>query len=348
MGDPILLEVPYTPEPESEGRKKFLADRKSGIGGSDIAAILGLSQWKSPLEVYLDKVGEEVADRDNEPMFWGRTHEAAVADEAARRLGCRFQRVNLTYRQDYRLANIDRRVINTSIGDQLRSLLPENIAGKTDLKVGVEIKTASTWMQGEWMSEGVPPVYGCQCQWYLDITGWDTWILAVLFGGNQLKLWLVTPDLDAIAVMRAVAAEFWSRVERKDPPAPGPSAPDGLLLKKMYPREAGGKEVEWLPEVDRLRAMYLEASAAIAKWEESRDGAQHLLQHLMKDGEVINCPDGSRITWKSNRDRVVEEVDIARFKEEQPLIAERYITTKTIPGPRVLRVAKPKKPTTKE
>ena len=42
-------------------REEFLARRKQGIGGSDIAAVCGLSPWRSPLDVYYDKLNIALA-----------------------------------------------------------------------------------------------------------------------------------------------------------------------------------------------------------------------------------------------------------------------------------------------
>ena len=42
-------------------RESWLRERRRGIGGSDIGAILGLNKYRSPLDVYLDKIGD--ADR---------------------------------------------------------------------------------------------------------------------------------------------------------------------------------------------------------------------------------------------------------------------------------------------
>ena len=41
-----------------KNREEFLLERKKGIGGSDVAAIIGVSPWKTALGVYLDKVSD--------------------------------------------------------------------------------------------------------------------------------------------------------------------------------------------------------------------------------------------------------------------------------------------------
>lgn len=345
--DPIYLDLEYPSRPLTQEKVDFLAARKAGIGGSDIAGILGLSNWKSPLEIYFDKTEErEVEDKDNEFMFWGTTLEDAVAREAARRLDIEVHQVKSVIKhpdRPWHLANIDRRVVNTSIGERIRSLLPPDLASKEDLRIGMECKTTSAWMKSDWLEDGIPPVYGCQCQWYLDATGWDAWIMACLFGGNDLRLWIVLPDPDAIVAMREAGAEFWRRVQEKDPPEPGPTEPDGILLAKMYPHQSPGKEVPYTEEIERWRRLYLEAGEAIKKWDEDKSNAKHHLQHIIGDGEVVMMPDGSKITWKNNKSKEVKEVDVQALEREQPLIAERFTVTRTVQGPRVMRVGKPKK-----
>lgn len=349
MPEPIYLDLEYPSRPLTPEKMAFLAGRREGIGGSDIAGLCGLSPWKSPLEIFYDKTGEaEVEDHDNEFMLWGTVLEDAVAREAARRLEIEVHQVNQVIRcedpdRPWQLANIDRRVVTTSIGDRLRHLLPADLAAKENLKIGMECKTTSAWMKSEWMDEGIPAMYGCQCQWYLDATGWDAWIMACLFGGNDLRLWIVLPDTDAQASLREVGAAFWKRVEEKDAPEPGPTDADTELLAKLYPHNEAGPDVEWTDEIERWRKKYLEASAAVKSWEEEKQEAKNRLCHLLKEGSTAIAPDGSKITWKRNKTKVVESLDVDRLRAEQPLIAERFTSTREVPGPLVLRVGKPKK-----
>jgi putative phage-type endonuclease len=72
-------------------RDEWLAARRTGIGGSDIAAILGLSPWRTPLDVYRDKV-DGAEQPETEAMRWGRLLEDVIAREYAVRAGVRIQR----------------------------------------------------------------------------------------------------------------------------------------------------------------------------------------------------------------------------------------------------------------
>ena len=60
------------------------AARRHGLGGSDVAAVLGLDPWRSPLDVYVDKV-EGSQRTENAPMQWGNRLEAPIADAYAER-----------------------------------------------------------------------------------------------------------------------------------------------------------------------------------------------------------------------------------------------------------------------
>lgn len=55
----------------SAERLEWLKNRQTGIGGSDVAAILGLSKWKTPLDVYNDKIAENPVEESNASIEWG-------------------------------------------------------------------------------------------------------------------------------------------------------------------------------------------------------------------------------------------------------------------------------------
>ena len=88
-------------------------DRMSGLGGSDIAAILGVSPYKTAVDVWLEKTGRAVNDNigNENAVYWGNVLEDVVAKEYSKRNGVKIQRVNRTIRHSdkpFMLANIDR------------------------------------------------------------------------------------------------------------------------------------------------------------------------------------------------------------------------------------------------
>ena len=53
--------------PSGLPREEWLKVRRTGIGGSDVAAILGMDHNRGPLHVYLDKRGELPEERARAP-----------------------------------------------------------------------------------------------------------------------------------------------------------------------------------------------------------------------------------------------------------------------------------------
>ncbi len=169
---PKEMDLPFNPEPADPERQEWLEKRRTGIGGSDIGAILGLSRYKGQLEVYCQKTGELPEQQTNELMFWGITNEDVVAREWARRLGKKVHRVNQTFQHPdhpWLIANIDRKVV----GEQAI----------------LEVKTSHALNERRWDEDGIPLYYQAQVQHYLLVTGYTKAYLACLFGGNRLRSW---------------------------------------------------------------------------------------------------------------------------------------------------------------
>src|SRR5690606_6883149 len=91
-------------------RSEWLRIRSRGIGGSEIAAIAGVSPWDTPLSVYLRKIGELPEKEATSATYWGSILEPVVADEYKRRHpGYRVERVNAVLQHPdvpYFLANV--------------------------------------------------------------------------------------------------------------------------------------------------------------------------------------------------------------------------------------------------
>ena len=188
-------------------RESWLRERRRGIGGSDIGAILGLSKYRSPLDVYLDKIGEAPEEEISDAMYWGTVLEQIVADEYARRTGSKVRRVNAICVSDdapWRRASIDRVV-----------------AGQRKI---LECKTAGSHMAGDWGPSGsdeVPDVYRAQVAWYQHVLDYDDADLAVLIGGRDYRIYHLPRDRGLEQLIVHAAAKFWiEHVCKKIPPDP--------------------------------------------------------------------------------------------------------------------------------
>src|SRR5690606_15971722 len=120
---------------ENLAREEWLQVRSQGIGGSDIAAIVGVSPWDTPLSIYLRRVGELPEKEETEAMYWGTVLEEVVAQEYKRRHPeVQVRRVNAVLQHPetpYFLANIDREI-------RIKGRRPLLLEIKTDRKSDVQ------------------------------------------------------------------------------------------------------------------------------------------------------------------------------------------------------------------
>lgn len=193
-------------------RAAWLAQRKSGIGGSDIAAVLGLSPWRSAVDVWLDKTGQapDEAPANQDALYWGTVLEDIVAREYAQRTGRCLQRVNATLRHpqhDWMIGNIDRAVV--AAGSRARP----SAAGLLGAERILECKTTSAYKAGDWAGpdggDAMPVYYAAQVMWYMAISGLDVADVAVLIGGQRYAVRTVERDDETIRALIERAEGFW-------------------------------------------------------------------------------------------------------------------------------------------
>jgi putative phage-type endonuclease len=218
----------------------FSVDRSKYIGGSDIGAILGLSRFKTPLEVWMEKTGKETKKVDSLPLRFGSFAEDFVAREYSRATG-----FDLHPEHSYMSAHIDRFVLGDQ--DTLRS---NRI---------LECKTANPFTSGDWGEVGsdeVPMSYLCQCIWYMAITAIDKTDLAVLFGNSDFRIYEIARDPALEALVIAKASAFWDEHVLKDIPPPVQSEADcQTLFSKGDPAKSMETKAETLLLTKRLQLL---------------------------------------------------------------------------------------------
>lgn len=271
-------------------------ERRKGIGGSDAAAALGVSKWKTPFMLYLEKTGEIKPTDPGEAAYWGTRLEEVVADEFATRTGKKVRRRNAIFadpERPFMLANIDREVVG------------EN--------AGLEVKTTGAWGRDEWADDRVPDGYMIQAQHYMSVMGWERIYFAVLIGGQKF-IWKEVPrDDDLIAILRDREAEFWQRVQDFNPPPVDGSEAASDLLGRLYPE--GKPEIVGLPpESEALIEQWETARAAEADAKARKDEAANRLKEMLKDSERGGWL-SKEVVWKNVTQ---ERVDSKALKEKYP------------------------------
>lgn len=287
-------------------REKFLEDRRKGLGGSDIAPMLGLSKWKSPYQLYLDKRGELPETDDNEAMYWGRELEPVIR-----------RRYEMETGQVVTMPGIKI--------DPVHPFMLANLDGQIDDNLILEIKTARTadgW--GEINTAEIPIAYALQCQWYLGRTGANTCDVAVLIGGADFRLYQIKEDIDLQRMLEAAAIEFWGRVTEGNPP-------DVLTYEDAVERYGNGNakagDVWATEEVFEICQQLKEVKTSIKYLEEQEEQHKVKLCKFMADNyDTILDPDGKPLcTWKLAK--ATSRFDAKAFQTALPEIYQHYLTT---------------------
>lgn len=284
-------------------REEWLKIRKLGLGGSDMSAVLGVNQWRSPLDVWLDKTSDTVTEQESEPMYWGNILEDIVAQEFAKRTGYKVRNNNFTLQSEqypYLLANIDREVVG--------------------LDAGLECKTANAFKAEEWQGDNVPDAYYVQCQHYMAVTGKASWWIACLVGGNTFYYKEIKRNDEIIQAIIDTGREFWHLVETKTMPAPDDSKACSEALKKLY-KHSNGKTIELPAEYSNAALDYLRIKGQIKELKTQMQGIENLLKDYMKDNEKATAGDHV-ITWKSTKP--IATFDSDAFKTDYLSLYEQY------------------------
>lgn len=184
----------------STERLEWLEQRRNGIGSSDAPAILGLSKWKGPLDVYLAKVTPARSDVLTGPQEWGHRLEPAMAAAIMDRTGWKLSAVPTKHHRefDFLLASIDR----------------ENEHGEI-----IELKNRYRDDGfGEPETDEVPQDIWIQVQHQLEVCDRDVAWVYVLVGGNDFRRYRVARDADYLPTVIEPLTDFWQCVESRTPP----------------------------------------------------------------------------------------------------------------------------------
>lgn len=292
--------------------KDVTLNRHEYIGGSDIAVIMGMSRYKTPLKLWAEKTQKlPTSDLSNvEAVEMGTELEQFVADMFTKKTGKTVRRAPKTYCHPdypYMRAHVDRLVTGT---DEL-----------------LECKTCSVFKADEWEFEtveeeqpdgtikkiqvaSIPKEYILQVMWYLGITGRKIGHLAVLIGGQRFRTRYIEFDQELFDAMVVAAKEFWEKVQNDIPPAI--MANDDDTLKELY-GEHNDFFIELYPTDEESKAAsqnfndqvaYLqEVKSQIKSLETTKKEIETKIKDIIKDNLGIKTPKYV-VTWKNQKGQI--------------------------------------------
>ena len=275
----------------------FHAERMTGLGGSDLGAILGLSPYRTPCDIWAEKTGRTQPVESNLAMRFGSYAEQFVADEYTAQTGKRVQRFTPMLRHPTAplIGHVDRLVIPEG---QKRAAHQREI--RTDRLL--EAKTASAFAAfkaDEWGpagSDAVPAAYLVQVATYRILTGCQYADLAVLFGNQELRVYHLERDTELEEMIVARAAEWWQMHVVADV-APAPTCDGDIRL--LYPRSAPQKTAEANCAVLQALAELRATRASIKALEEQEAAAAMVIKSAMGDAEILTSGEITLASWKS-------------------------------------------------
>lgn len=294
---------------------EWLLERQKGIGGSDVAAVMGVNPWRTALDVYYEKISEEPIERpETLPMKYGRYVEGIVAKFYAEQSGNivhNDNKIRIHPKYNFLRANIDRIII-------------------TEGKFPGILEVKSTSFQGlkKWDDGDYPLPAWLQMQHYFGVSGYDWGAFAIIADNREFRVFNVHPDKELIALIEEGMIKFWQNHVMKRIPPPPCTVNE---VYKLYPNSDPSKTItcdeSTAAAINRLK----DVRESLKPLENEKESLETEIKCFMKDAETLTDMRGNQlITWKQSRGFL--KLNDKKLAEEEPEIYQRYC--EQIPGNR--------------
>lgn len=283
--------------------QEWLGYRRLGIGGSDVAGVMGLSQYATPFSVWMDKV-EGIVRPAGRAAHRGKMCEDWIAQEAAVRNGWGIKRINAMLQHPqhpWMTANIDRMIVKPELA--IHEIKMINSPGRSRKVI----------------DSGILVEHELQCRWYQAVLNIDkTWISYDLPDAEPVDF-LVERDLEMERHLITVCGAFWKLVEDKTPPAMDGSDAADDYLKERFAAKLG--TVEMPQEAGLWITQYESAGQTIKEAENMKAQARQRLCEML-DGTQSGRFEDRTVNWKPYSS---DRIDTAALKKGDPAVAAKYI-----------------------
>ncbi len=291
------------------------------VGGSDVAAIFGVSPWVTPMELWMIKKGcmKPAVKANANQLMMGHLLEPIAAYWYGEKTGNRVEEdTNLYQHADhpYALANFDRRFVRAS----------DNAPGI------LECKSCTYHKADEWADGAVPLYYELQLRFYLAVADVDIGAFSAVWGNNP-DIDLAMPEIARDRAKEDMIFErldewIWS-LEHDKPPTMADVAPKLALesLAKIYgssqknlPTIAfSGKYEPALRKIAMLQEKVSECGAEIKKYEKEIEA------HSVRIAEVMKAHEHGVLETATDK-LLIDFVTKTTKRPDSKALKERYPT----------------------
>lgn len=308
----------------------WLSYRYTGIGASEVATVMGLDQYKSPAELFNEKIGNEVRPTiQNMAMFNGRHMEAFVADYWTYWDG---DEASLMRNKDAGTRVRKMRKINAYVRNpkypQLFVSLDRviNKHGNKD-EGALEIKTIGGWSVNQWEG-GIKPAHIVQVQTQCGVCGFKYGELATMVDGRKFEVYPFDFMPDVFESVLDLSSDFWKRVVKGraligqkyeaiaafdirasqdiqlelNSLEPAPEAGEAYrdFLAAKYRDELPGLSIDGTDDMLLIAQEHKTIGEKIDLMSERRSLCENKLKNFMEQAVELNFRAAGKVTWKQN------------------------------------------------
>lgn len=300
-----------------DNREQWLEARKLGIGASEVATVVGLNPYETPLELWQRKVGIEPPKEETAAMRRGHFCEDAVAQWWAHETG---REIIQSSAVDFMF--IDREKDFLRVSPDRTFWLPD--AARNDDNKGIlECKTTNMKVD----PDDLPKQWFCQVQMNLGVAGYSHGSIAWMGFGFEFGYVDIEFVPDFYDMLVDAVQKFWN-VNVLGKVEPDPVNVKDFLTK--YRKHTDGKVIEVGDEILDAYHELKEVKQQIAELDERKNTLEDTLKMSFADAEAIAYDGATLATWKTAKDSV--KFDEKAFKAANPELWQQY--AKTVPGSR--------------
>ena len=291
-------------------------DRKGFIGASDCAAVLGLSRFKTQLQIWAEKTGVVEPDdlSQNLHVWLGNELEEVVAKKFTKDTGKKVHRVNAAYvhpQHSFIRCHIDRKV-----------------EGENAI---LQCKTASAWMAKHWEGDDVPQEYILQEYHELACTEYDRAYIAVLIGNHDFKIKVLERDDKVIKTIIDREVLFWEKYVVPKIMPETIKADDSDVLYKMFPEGEDGDPVHLGEKGGKLIDTLKANQQDLKNLEDIIEQNKNELKAMLGD-RITGIAGGMRVVWRNQN---TKRLDVDSLRLNMPDVYSKFV--KDVPS-RVFRL----------